>query len=411
VKEHLHKRFQNHVAWQVVGEFATKAIGVEAACRWLGIGRSRLYELTKRWRKIQQPSEVNKGWLYARPGSGRWQLPDVVQDFLRQELTYIKSESEFFKGHFNFAFLADECYRRFRKKVHRNSLRRWAIRQGLYNPEVDTTAKVYVRFEKGAIGMLFQHDSSPHVWVPWTGRQDVMILTIDDHSRKVMGARLVPHDTAWNHLCMMRETIETFGRPLAYYTDNHMLFNPDSLGYSQIGRALRSVEVDLKYTRKAQPQAKGKVEKRFDYFQRRLPYLCERQKIKNLTEANKVLRDLVEFFNECHIHQETGERPNHRWKKAEDEGRSSLRPLPPQIPLDIIFSLHYKRHFKKDGTVQFAGRRWEVPQAPRWGEATLVLRPPTSPRQPHTEIFVLHKGSTLRHIVLPHRQRLTKPQV
>jgi hypothetical protein len=409
-KEQLHKRMAPHVAWQVIGEFDAKAIGVEAACRWLGISRSRLYELAKRWKETT-PTEANKGWLYTRPGSGRWQLPEVIQDFLREELRYLKSESEFFRGHFNFAFLADECYRKFRKRVHRNSLRRWAIRQGLYVPDVDTTAKAYVRFEKGAIGMLFQHDSSIHVWVPYTKRYDVMILTIDDHSRKVVGCRLVPHDTSWNHLCLMRDTIETVGRPLAYYTDNHLLFNPANNAYAQIGRALKTLDIDLKFTAKAHPEAKGKVEKRFDYFQRRIPFLCERYKVKNLTQANKILDEQVAYFNEHHVHEETGERPNHRWKKAEEEGRSSLRPIPPKIPLDIVFALHYKRHFKKDGTVWFAGQRWAVPKAPRWAEATLVLRPPTSERQPHTELFVLHNGSTLRHIVLPTRQRLSPPSI
>jgi len=38
------------------------------------------------------------------------------------------------------------------------------------------------------------------------------------------------------------------------------------------------------YTAKRQAQAKGKVEKVFDYFQRRLTYLCEKYKIKDCKE-------------------------------------------------------------------------------------------------------------------------------
>ena len=96
----------------------------------------------------------------------------------------------------------------------------------------------------GAVGELFQHDSSPHLWVPNTNRTDVLILSIDDHSRKIVGAKLVPHDTSWHHLCVVRETVERYGRPIAYYTDNHMIFLPGIDLNAQFTRALTALEID-----------------------------------------------------------------------------------------------------------------------------------------------------------------------
>jgi hypothetical protein len=256
----------------------------------------------------------------------------------------------------------------------------------------------------GAIGLLYQHDSSHHAWLPLTKRHDVMILTIDDHSRKVVYAKLVPHDTAWNHLCSVRGAVESYGCPIAYYTDNAAIFRPGTEPATQFGRALGALKIELKFTAKAYPEAKGKVEKRFDYFQRRIPYLCERYKITSLTQANKILDESVQAFNELHVHAETEETPDKRWRKAIEEGRSMLQPIPEKTPMDIVFALHYPRKVRSDGTISFGNQIWKVPNAPLWKEVTVVLRPPTSARRPHTEIYVLYQGSTLAHFVLTGKQ-------
>ena len=150
--------------------------------------------------------------------------------------------------------------------------------------------------------------------------------------------------------------------------------------------------------------SKGKIEKFFDYAQRRVPYLCERYKITSLTKANKILKDEIAYYNDYHIHAETEEIPNKRWQKALQEGRSFLKPISSGVSMDITFGLHCDRAVKGDGTISFAGRFWKIPNAPRYGKVTAVLRPPTSARRPHTEIFVLYKGSTLAHFVLPKTQ-------
>jgi hypothetical protein len=40
----------------------------------------------------------------------------------------------------------------------------------------------------GGIGALYQHDTSFHLWVPALKIKTALILTEDDHSRKVVGA-------------------------------------------------------------------------------------------------------------------------------------------------------------------------------------------------------------------------------
>jgi len=399
-KKQLHKRVNWRLVWQVIEQVASGQVTQVKAGEYLNVARSRISVLRKRWLKIRG-EEPHPGWLYAREHSGRGVLAEPVRAYVEEELRYYRQESPFFRGHINFAFLAQQCHQRYGIRVHRQTIRRWAIGQNLYDPKTESKGKPYVRFEKGGIGMLFQHDSSIHVWVPYTRRHDTLIMTEDDHSRKVVGGLLVPKDTSWHHMTMVRKTLETHGCPLAYYVDNHIIFHhPDEI-QTQFVRALRSVEVDVKFTAKKYPEAKGKIEKRFDYFQRRVPLLCERYRTKSLTEANKILQDEIAYYNEYHIHDETKETPNKRWSRAMHENRNYLRELPTRGKLDIIFGLHYKRRVDKYGTIDFRSKPWPAPGARLRAKATLVVRPPTDARHPHTEIYILDpEGRELAHHIV-----------
>ena len=391
MKNQLHKRLSLQTVYQVVQQFREKNLSIKAACDLLEISKSRLYQLEEKWMRVL-PVELAQRSLYERETP--LLLAKDAQDFLKEEIRFMKGESAVMKGHFNFALLAQECDKKFGVRFNRNTIRRWAMRESLYNPGIDRTGKAFTRFEMGGIGALFQHDSSIHVWVPAMKIKTVLILSEDDHSRKVVGARLVPNDTSWHHLCVARDTIETYGRPAAYYTDNHAIFSTSTEIHAQFNRALRTLEILLKLTGAYHPEAKGKLEKRNDYFQRRVPYLCERYNVTNLTWGNKILDDEVAYYNERHIHAEIKETPAQRWNRAMKEGRCYLRPLPEKAPMDIIFGIHYERTLSKTGSFSFAGRTWNIPNAPRYGKVTVVLRPPTSTNKPHTELIVLYKGGS-----------------
>jgi len=137
---------------------------------------------------------------------------------------------------------------------------------------------------------------------------------------------------------------------------------------------LSSLGIGMIYTGKRQAQAKGKVEKIFDYFQRRLPYLCEKHKVKDGSEAQKILDDLVSYYNDQRIHEETREIPMKRWHQAIDQGKGKLRPLEPSVDLDKVFSIHLKRVVRKDGSIMFMGKKWPI-GCPEGTAVTLCLIP------------------------------------
>jgi len=99
----------------------------------------------------------------------------------------------------NFQLAADELATRFDFKRHRQSVAAFVqthfphlIRQPESRP------KARRRWKRARLGELWQHDSSIHPWWPAPGRQ-TLLLTVDDHSRKFLGAVFVPSDTTWNH--------------------------------------------------------------------------------------------------------------------------------------------------------------------------------------------------------------------
>lgn len=288
-----------------------------------------------------------------------------------------------YRGRFNFAFLAELAEKEFQRVFPRNSLRLFALRHGYYHALPEEKGKLYTRFEVSGPGVLFQHDASHHLWLPSTGKRYPLLLTEDDYSRMVLGARIVEEETTWEHLALTRRIFQEQGRPWAYYVDNHSIFRyvgyssrhyqyrkgPDE-GEIQFKRALRSLDVGLIYTGKGEAQAKGKIEKRFDYLQRRLPYLCEKHRITKAEDAQPILEDLLSYHNDCRKHQETGEIPSKRWDEAIRAGKGKLRPLDGSMDLERIFSLYQERQIRKDGTIAFRGREYRVGRYP--GERVTV---------------------------------------
>ena len=373
MSKQLHKRLSKEFVEEILEAFNDHRIAEEKACELLGIKRAQLYKLRQRW--LQCLIGQKAFTLYSRKESAFHRLPEEVERWLHEELHFIQKKASVYRARFNFAVLAEEAQKVFGYPFHRETIRYFALRHGYYHALPEEKHKVYVRFEIPGPGFLFQHDTSKHRWVPALGGFQYLILTKDDYSRRFVGAQLVERESSYEHLETARNTVEEYGLPLAYYVDQHKIFRfvehrgvhvKYALGLDegevQFKRALKSLEVGLIYTEEGSPEAKGKVEKAFDYLQRRIPYLCERHNIRTLMEARKVLTDEVAFYNEERPHAETGEIPLKRWEDALRAGNGYLRPLDPSLNLDLVFSLHYQRVVKKDGTFSFKGKEYKLRQ-------------------------------------------------
>jgi transposase InsO family protein len=378
MRERIHKRLPVKFVEQVLESFNEHRISEKEAMDLLGVKRSRLHQLRRGWLLSSRKRPFR---LWQRVENAFHVISPEVEQWLDKELRYIRQEAETFRGKFNFAFLAEEAEKQFHRPFCRNSLRLYALKSGYYHGLPQEKGKVYTRFETSGPGALFQHDSSYHLWVPHRKEKQYLILTKDDYSRRVVGARMVERETTFEHLQTVRQTLSTYGIPLAYYLDNHSIFRfvlhqgvhvryklREDEGEIQFRKALSSLGIGMIYTGKRQAQAKGKVEKIFDYFQRRLPYLCEKHKVKETSEAQKILDELVSYYNDQRIHEETREIPTKRWQQAIHQGKAKLRPLEPSVDLERVFSIHLRRKARKDGSIMFMGKKWSI----GYHEGTLV---------------------------------------
>ena len=183
MRERIHKRLPVEFVKEVLDSFNSHRILEKEAMGFLGIERSRLHQLRKKWllRRKKRPF-----WLWQRKENAFHVISPEVGEWLDSELRYIRQEAKTFRGRFNFAFLAEEAEKRFHRSFNRNSFRLYALKKGYYHTLPEEKGKVYTRFETSGPGALYQHDSSHHLWLPPTGRKHCLILTKDDYSRRVV---------------------------------------------------------------------------------------------------------------------------------------------------------------------------------------------------------------------------------
>jgi hypothetical protein len=221
--------------------------------------------------------------------------------------------------------------------------------------------RTYRRFRRAFIGELWQHDRSIDQWWPAPQKQ-LLFLTVDDHSGLNVAGRFVSADTTWKRFCHFRSTFENHGIPEAIYTDALSLFGPSSSTdrsdpKSEFQRALRAL--GIAHLVAPTPQAKGKIERRFGTFQRRLITLLAHAKVTTSEHADEILQMELQRQNRTR-QRGTGLGSLSAWEDSLRARTQRLRPAPAQALLDLHLSLRQQRRVKNDHTIDFEGRNYQI---------------------------------------------------
>jgi hypothetical protein len=165
----------------------------------------------------------------------------------------------------------------------------------------------------------------------------------------------------WDHFAHLRPPLERHGPPACLYTDGLALFGHRSPAdrldtHSQFQRAFTALGTAHRVAPDA--QAKGKIERRFDTFQKRLVTLLAYEKISDYKNANTLLQTQIGWHNQHQVCRTTGLTPNAAWDLALKEKRSQLRPVPAVPLLDLHLALYVQRRLNADYTLDFLGRTW-----------------------------------------------------
>jgi hypothetical protein len=348
-KQQLARRLTPEFVSLTLDSFHKGRLSTQDACELLLVSRAHLFRIRLAW------LHSAAGFALRVSGGDHHQAwPLEVQEFLVAFLPLQRPP--------NFQMVADQLASRFAFNRSRKSVAAYArahfpnlVLQPLPVP------KPRRRWERSRIGELWQHDSSIHPWWPANLKQ-TLLLTVDDHSRKYMGATFVTTDTTWLHFEHFRSSFLRHGRPLALYTDGLALFGYQSSTdggdpRSEFQRALTALGVS--HLVAPSPQAKGKIERRFGTFQKRLLALLAFERIDEYGPAQKLLDQEIEQQNRT-VCRTTGLSPNDAWDKANAENRNSMRPSPNPSLLDLHFALHFSRRLNADHQVDFLGRSWPI---------------------------------------------------
>ena len=375
----------------VLRRFRAEQISIRAATAELGLGRSRFYELYGTYlaacakRKARSWTPISSGGNQRRP------FPDPVANTLRKLLGAVPPCS--------YSFTASEVLRRHGFTLHRATVRRWALRQGLVplGPRKNPPRPVR-RWQVQHIGQLWQYDASPHRWFLGQERQPSLLGLIDDHSRLISGARIYERENLPAHLDFLPAAFRQHGLPLALYVDYHSFFftsQPEAL--TQLGSALRFYEVSLRYA--PTPQAKGKIERSHDFWQKRQPPLFCAEQITTLPEANDLLEKLRHHHNAKEIHRELRSTPQAAWDLALKENRSVLRAAPNCPWWPYVWSLRSQTKVGPDQRIAVGSQRFHIERPcgtsvtrclhPN-GDASVLLLPPAHGKLPTLLLNLSH---------------------
>jgi hypothetical protein len=278
----------------------------------------------------------------------------------------------------NYQLVCDELERLCRFSRARSTVQAYVkIHFPLLVPIPPKKYRVFRRFRRASIGELWQHDSSIHQWWPGPQKQ-TLLLTLDDHSGLNVAGRFVTSDTTWNHFLHFRNAFETHAIPEIVYTDGLSLFGPSSSDdrcdpKSQFQRALCALGVT--HLVAPTPQAKGKIERRFGTFQKRLVTLLAHARVKTWLHADQILQMEIHRQNNK-LCRSTGKIPAQVCEHARRAASTSMRPCPPSSLLDLHLSLRSSRRVNSDCSIDFQGRNYEI--SPTKRKSVSIVHHPNS---------------------------------
>jgi GAF domain-containing protein len=356
-KLQLIKRIPPPFIRHLLATHRAEQLSAQAAAQEMGVSRTHFYRLYGDYLKACAQGHAETWSPGLSGGNHHPNWPADVTALLTKLLASNPPSS--------YSAAASELHRRLHFKTDRASIRRWAIDHQL-NPDTryKPTRKPVKRWQARDYGALWQYDASPHAWLPGTSDKQVLLDILDDATRLNPGARLYPGETLLAHFDFLSRVFQAHGLPLALYVDYHSFFythNPDA--FTQLGQALHFYGVHLLYA--PTPRAKGKIERRHDYWQKRLVPLLAADEVREICGANHLLDQLVPHANQYEIHRELGQTPLQACHQALAEKRSVIRPAPNCPWWPYVWTQQTRVRVGDDGKVPVGTHRHLIDAHPR----------------------------------------------
>lgn len=397
----VHKRLSNEQVKAILGKYCQSEIRAGQAQTLLDIKRSQFFEWAKRYRQNPATFTVE----YKRKKAPRIISEKTEQAILRE----LKQDHSLIQNKkvpvwkYNYRYIQKQLEEKQGVIVSAPTIIDRAKKHGFYIPRKKGKQKHDREVITNYVGELIQHDSSHHLFAPYTGKKWYLVTSIDDYSRFMLYGNLFERETSWRHIEALEYVICRRGIPFKYYVDQHSIFRyverRDSLYYKHIlkeddadpqwKKVLRDLKIGVTYALSA--PAKGKVERPYGWLQDHLVRTCAREGIKKINEGREVLKKEINQYNYKQVHSTTQEVPIMRLEKAVKENRSLFSPFKIPFPYECskdIFCLRISRTTDGYRKISLDGIRLRVPVDP-YEKVELRLVP--YEKNGLTEVRIWHK--------------------
>lgn len=282
--------------------------------------------------------------------------------------------------------------------LSRSTVHRILLSAGIQSPRIHRMPAHRLRRERyPQEGMLLQIDGSAHSWLGDRRPRLCLLLAIDDATGTIPAALFRAQEDAQGYFLLLRDLIQTHGRPVAVYHDRHSIFVPPTqqkatladelagtLPMTQVARAI--CELGIRSIRAHSPQAKGRIERGFGTFQDRLVSELRLAGTTTPEEATAVLGTFLPRFDA-------------QFGVPAREPGSAYRPLEPGQDLEAICSFHYIRTVAADNTVKLGEHRIQLQAGP--GRVSYARVQVDIQERLDGSLVVMHRGDTIATAVAP----------
>lgn len=351
----LHKKFSDEQVKDLLARYLERKVKRVYIQEILGIKRRRFCQLVDKYKK--DPAGFSIRYIRRHQTRG---LDDAIETNILKELRLEKKlilNREIPIRRYNYSYIKDQLEKEHKQKVALSTIISRAKAAGFYLKRGKRKAhdrEVLTDYT----GQLVQHDSSHHLWAPAAAEKWYLITSLDDYSRMILYADLLKQETSWAHIMSLQSVFLKYGLPYSYYVDCHSIFRfvqgRDSLWREhkfltdettpQWKRVLDDCGVKVTYA--LSPQAKGKIERPYQWLQDRIVRTCVRNNITDIRQARMVLGQEVQRYNHRQVHSTTQEAPFFRFQRALKEKISLFREFAVKQPyksVKDIFSLRTER--------------------------------------------------------------------
>jgi transposase len=227
-------------------------LSVSNAAKLQSISRSHMHRLLQAYDREGSGGLVSK--KRGRPSNRRYPeaFRNTVLDIVREHY-----------HDFGPTLAAEKLAERHGIGISKETLRQWMTEAGLWTLRQERKKRLHQpRNRRECFGELVQIDGSHHWWFEDRGPKCALLVFIDDATGKLLHLRFARSENTFDYFHAAKAYLQDRGKPLAFYSDKHSIFrttHPSQMdrtsGFTQFGRALHELNIDIICANTPQPRA------------------------------------------------------------------------------------------------------------------------------------------------------------